>query len=529
MKNIILYLCLACSAAAIGQQYSDIGEIGTMKPGKMIFGDAKEHDVTISYQMPELLKNPQNKFIISVDGGEPYTHSGGIEAFMVEGNTWALRNVPVKTDGYAAGARQFVILTRQGAIEQYSFIYYGKPSDESNMAYNNLFKNRLRIINHKVSTNEFVEGVLTEEKLKEWIADSPEVMEDFKKAEAQANAEQERQAKSAGATKPEAPKKKGLMGALENAANKDAEQKQAAAVNVDLNRIINNYNAWYDQQHPGKIRYYFSSSTSWVPLPKPTKTHSEIMAENAAKKEKLFAGRSATPSSEYASAKDNVPVKKETFAAKMSRIKSDGNKVGVILYLKPVMVPKASPGSSGSSMMMSEAMPSNSVPVEGEYLDESLLALGGDLVAELNAALGTSDIELIDINTIPYRDHKLGRLDDWWASKYKVVFAYTVDPRLRTTHEEIEGKMKFAASINYVNSLVVTEYMGGPGATKQDFLAQILNMGSFVTPTYAQDEDMTDVKEIYEKALGKLEMPVLDKIKAERTDAVAKLVEKRLK
>ncbi|HCM76428.1 MAG TPA: hypothetical protein DIS90_08595, partial [Cytophagales bacterium] len=497
-----------------------------MKPGKMIFGDAKEHDVTISYQMPELFKNPQNKFIISMDGGEPYAHSGGIEAFMVEGNTWALRNVPVKTEGYAAGARQFVILTRQGAIEQYSYIYYGKPSDESNMAYNNLFKNRLRIINHKVSTNEFVEGVLTEEKLKEWITDSPEVMEDFKKAEAQANAEQERQAKSAGATKPEAPKKKGLMGALENAANKDAEQKQAAAVNVDLNRIINNYNAWYDQQHPGKIRYYFSSSTSWVPLSKPAKTQSEIKAENAARKEALFAGRTATPSPDVASAKDNMPVKKETFAAKMDRIKADGNKIGVVLYLKPVMVPKAAAPSS--SMMMSEAMPGNSIPIEGEYMDESLQALGENFAAEINAALGTTDIELIDINKMPYRDSKFGRLDDWWATKYKVVFAYTVDPRLKASHEEIEGKQKFAASLNMVNSLVVTEYIGGPGATKQDFLAQIINMGSFVTPTYAQDEDMADVQEIYEKILEKLGTPMVDKINSERADAVTKLVEKKL-
>lgn len=523
MKNILVVVLALFSAALMAQEFNKELE-GKIVPAKMSFGDGIPKDVFMKYQAPEFIKNPNYKFELSLGTeSEMYNHTGGIEAFMVDGNIWGLRPNPAARP---ANATQFVVLLRQGAIEQYAYIKYDrKPGTEGeNFA---VIGSRIGIITRKVGTTDFVEGIVSDEIIRKWIADSPEVMEDLKAAEAQADAAQERQAKSAGATKPEAPKKKGLMGALENAANKDAEQKQAAAVNVDMNRIINNYNAWYDQQNPGKIKYQFSSSATWMALPKPAKTHSEIMAEKAERKEKLFAGRSATPSPDMASAKDNVPVKKETFAAKMDRIKADGNKIGVVLYLKPVMVPKAAAPSS--SMMMTEAIPSTSIAIEGEYMDESLQSLGEDLTAELNAALGTSDIEWIDINKIPYRDTKFGRLDDWWASKYKVVFAYTVDPRLNASHEEIGGSKKFSTSVNMVTSLIATEFIGGPGSTKQDFLAQVLNMGSFVTPAYTQDDDMNDVQEIYEKILEKLGTPMVDKIKAERADAVTKLVEKKLK
>lgn len=40
---------------------------------------------------------------------------------------------------------------------------------------------------------------------------------------------------------------------------------------------------------------------------------------------------------------------------------------------------------------------------------------------------------------------------------------------------------------------------------------------------------MTDVKDIYEKTIGTLDMPVSQKINSVRTDAMSKLVERKLK
>ena len=118
------------------------------------------------------------------------------------------------------------------------------------------------------------------------------------------------------------------------------------------------------------------------------------------------------------------------------------------------------------------------------------------------------------------------RVDDWWATKYKVVFIYTLDPRLRIVNEE---NTKYTVTFNMIQALIATEYIGGVGSTKQDILTQILNFGSFITPSTEQTEEPKTIKPVYEKALEKTGSPLLNKVKDERADGVKKLVEKRLK
>ena len=118
------------------------------------------------------------------------------------------------------------------------------------------------------------------------------------------------------------------------------------------------------------------------------------------------------------------------------------------------------------------------------------------------------------------------RVDDWWATKYKVVFIYTLDPRLRIVNEE---NTKYTVTFNMIQALIATEYIGGVGSTKQDILTQILNFGSFITPSTEQTEEPKTIKPVYEKALEKMGSPLLNKVKDERADGVKKLVEKRLK
>lgn len=528
----ITFALLVMGTSGVTQDFNS-GLVGKIMPGKIIFGDGIARDVAIKYQMPESFKNPQNKFTLAIGSGEPYTHSGGIEAFQIDNLTWALRTVPVATDGYAPNTTQFVILKRQGAIEEYDYVIYGKPDDKENMLYASTTGSRTKTIFRKTGTNEFVEGVLTDEKLKQWISDSPAALEDLNNAEVQATQEKQRQDSiNAGGQKPKEPKSKGLLGAIEKAANKDTEAKQSAMAQVDIARIINNYNADYEQRTPGKIKYYFSPPPSWQSLPKRTKSQDEIKAENKAKLENLFEGRSAVVSPEMASAKDNQPVKKETFLSKLERIKSDGNKVGAVIYVKPAAMPKPS-ASTGGAMMMNESMGNKSVYVEGEYFDESLATVGKDLVQELNQSLGTSDIELIEIRNIPYREVKLlgqpTRVDDWWATKYKVVFAYTLDPRLQQTVESSGGKEKYSVSINLIASLIVTEYIGNASSTKQDILTQVPNMGSFVSPAHVQEEEMKDIREMYQKAVQKLGKPMSVKMKEERSDGIEKVAKRLLK
>jgi hypothetical protein len=518
MKKIIL-LFLLSSSALMAQEFKP-ELLGKFQPAKVKFGDGKETDVLMKYQTFESFKNPLNKFRISTTTSEAdaYDQTGGIEAFMIDGVIWALRPVP-------GSGNQFVVLKQQGAIETYEYVKYGTPNDKPNQVYV-VVGLRTVPVTRKISTGDMVQGVVPDEKLRGWIADSPEALEDLKQAEVAADASKRKQdsVAAAGGVKPKEAKFKGLMGALEKANNKQEEIKEKATASVDWSRIINNYNAGYESRNSGNIRYHFDSPPVWQNLAKPKKTSDELKAERDLNQQKIFGNRTTTPSPENASAKDNVPVKKETFAAKLNRIKADGNKVGVILYLEPVRVnpPDASGNTTGGGL-------TDYAKVVGEYMDESLNAAAQEFVTELNRELETTDIELIDIQKVPYRDSKFGKLDDWWASKYKVVFAYSLDPRIRASNEEIGGKTKFTASLNMIQSLIVREYIGGPGATKQDIITQVLNMGSFVTPTYAQDDQMTDVKSIYDKTLEKLAIPILSKMREERADGVKKLVEKRLK
>lgn len=533
MKKIILLLVLCSSTLMAQQSYKEPKVEGKIYAAKIIrISKGTTEDVQMRYESDAYFSDPKNKFLI--DGVE--IPSNQIEAFMFDvtfglanenTNTviWARRPDETLKAGISGNTNlTFAKLTGQGAIESYMVVHKNKLGSSST-GYN------------RKLGGEAVSGV-TKEKMMEWISDSPEIMKELQQADslAEANKNKPQEKNPAEAAKGTEEKPKGLLAKLEAQQKKDAAAKAApiaspTATSTDMNLIINNYNAWYEQKNPQKHKYYFVNP----PVRKKTPLedfHERQATQNAylkteknkedAKKQvdALFANRTTTASPENASVKDNVPVKKETFAAKLDRIKADGNKVGVILYLKSVRVNV--PTDNVATTL------SDYVQLDGSYVDESLKGAAVEFVTELNQAFNRTDIELIDINTVPYRNSKFGRLDDWWASKYKVVFAYTLDPRLRTSHEEIGGKTKFASELNMITSLLVTEYIGGPTATKQDFLAQVLNMGSFVTPRYTQDDDMTDVKLIYDKTLEKLGIPLLEKIKTERADAVKKLVEKKL-
>lgn len=539
MKKLILLLVLYSSTLMAQQTYKEVKVEGKIYPAKIIrISTGIIEDVQMRYESDAYFSDPKSKFLIN--GAE--IPSNQIEAFMFD-VTYGLANENTTTAIWARKPDQslnagvsgkpnliFVKMEGQGAIESYKVTRKDKLGSSSRGYTRKLDGEAL---------NVYVSAI-TKEQMTEWVSDSPEILNQLQQADSLAAANKNNPQEIASTeTKPakEAEEKpKGLLAKLEAQQKKDAAAKAApiaspTSTSTDMSLIINNYNAWYEKQNPGKIKYYFIAP----PVRKNTPLedfHEKQAAQNAylkSEKDKadaklkidaLFASRTTTPSPENASAKDNVPVKKETFVAKLDRIKADGNKVGVILYLKPARV-------NVPTDYVSTGL-TDFVQVDGTYLDESLKANATEFVKELNQVFNRTDIELIDINTVPYRNSKFGRLDDWWASKYKVVFAYTLDPRLKTANEEIGGKMKFTASLNMVTSLIVTEYIGGPAATKQDFLAQVLNMGSFVTPTYAQDDEMTNVKLIYDKTLEKLGTPILEKMKTERADAVTKLVEKKL-
>lgn len=496
MNRLIIAFIVLCPYTLTAQEFKK-ELIGKMLPAKMILGDGSvQQDVLMKYQPPEFFKNAMNEFTISTAAQpDPYKHTGGIQAFMIDNIIWALR--PSPTSGTVGN--EFVIMTRQGAIEEYKFITSGRGSESNYAGYTTM-----GTITRKIGGQGVMATQMSDKQLREWLSDSPESVKELRQADSLAAAKKSDSSKV---------KRKGLMAALEKTVNALPGSSVPGIVG-----IIENYNADYEMNNPGKIKYYFQSP--------PRRAYPKGASGGSVKKpEDPFANRNTTVSAEIASAKDNQPVKKETFAAKIQRIKADGNKIGLVVIVKPARVPKQT--GSGASMMGTEHF-----QVEGEYMDESLKAAGQELVQELNQALGITDIELIDIHQIPYREVKVlgttGKSDDWWATKYKVVFSNIIDPQLRTTHESSGREITFNAALSMVNSLTITEYIGAPASKQQDIIAQVLNLGGFLSPVLSQKEDITDVKEIYQKIVEKLDATPLEKMKAERISGVKKLVEKKL-
>lgn len=506
---------------------------GKFLPAKVMFSDGVIYDVLMKYQQPEFFKNTQNKFIISKGSeSEAYEQTGGIEAFTINGEIWAQRSIPAamayrsnaqKNVSKDARALVFVILKQQGVIEQFEYVVNGEQNNKPNQQFV-IVGARTKLVTRNTLKNEFIEGEVSVEKLREWISDSPESVEDLKLAEASAASTKATLNSGTSGTSAAQPAKKGLMGALEKQAAKDNAAKEQAATVVDVGRIINNYNVTYESRNPGKIKYYFAPAMYWTALPAKTKSAEEVKAERQAAIDLAYSSRTTSVSPELASAKDNVPVKKETFSAKLNRIKADGNKVGVLFELLPARSVKAPTNNYTSTTLI------NYVDLEGEYLDPSLRAAGQQLVDELNTAYKTTDFELIDLSKIPYKDVKVmgqqARLDDWWSTKYKVVFKYTIDPRLEGENKEVSGKTQFVSSINYLQMLIVTEYNGHSASNKQDILVQITNFGGYRSPYYTQDEQIKVAKEMYEKVISKVEGSVLDQLKAKRTAEMGKLVKR---
>ena len=457
------------------QSYFNVSNFNKELPGVIVTKTGEVSSLTIICEHPDFLKRPTSP--LKTPEGE--IDKSTLEAFSVDGRVWVYRQTPIGS--------YWVILKCQGAVEVYDYVNSDSEGKISNIITiaSAITKGKTRLLQ-----SELMLGY--KKKMGELVQDNAALMS-----------------------------KLGTngYGALQY-----------------LN-VVNEYNEWFEKTNPGTTKYLPAELGLMVPgggggagsQPKTLAGVKEQMQQNKeaqtakteAKLNDLFAGRTASVSPELKSAKDNTLVKKETFGAKIKRIKSDGNKVGVLINVLPARTVKQETGTVQLTAQLN---------VDGGYLDESLRQAGQQLVDELNQAYKTTDFELIDLNKIPYRDVKVlatqTRVDDWWATKYKVVFAYTIDPRLEPANAEINGKIKFTATLNLLQSLMVTEYIGGPTSTKQDILAQILNLGGFRTLPFAQDDEIKDPQQLYEKTLTKLDVSLLDKIKSERADGLAKVVKR---
>ncbi|MCF6360693.1 MAG: hypothetical protein L3J29_08015 [Cyclobacteriaceae bacterium] len=203
------------------------------------------------------------------------------------------------------------------------------------------------------------------------------------------------------------------------------------------------YNKWYDEQNPGAITYYPMEATYKVPVAQHVQSAAEVAMFAAydtayyAPKQIKFEGRPTTAVASIASEKPEVRVKKESFIDRLNRIKADGNKVGVLVRCKNLVV---NPKDFGEGI--------KKVRVAGTYGPlEGIDVLAETTAKQLNSGFGVDVFEPIDYSLIPVKEGKYNKMDDWWSTKYKIIVFYDLTPwynAFYVTNEE-SGKREFKA------------------------------------------------------------------------------------
>lgn len=194
------------------------------------------------------------------------------------------------------------------------------------------------------------------------------------------------------------------------------------------------YNKWYDENNPGAITYYPTVAT--FVAPKTTNSYqTEVLnaAEEAHRAPRIdvFAGRPATASAAVASAKPEVAVKKQSFKDRLARIKADGNKVGVLVTSQNLVI---NPGTGTSEGITKAQVMGTYGPLEG--IDK----IAKTTADELNAGFGTDVFEAVDYSQIPVKEGKYGKIDDWWSTKYKVIFIYELEPSYSAIYKVVNSE-----------------------------------------------------------------------------------------
>lgn len=234
-----------------------------------------------------------------------------------------------------------------------------------------------------------------------------------------------------------------------------------------------------------------------------------------------FAGRPTSAGADVASDKDNIPAKKETFAAKLDRYKADGFKVAVVLYSGEITTKAAAPSSTTSAVTqitLKEALPS---------IKSDLMPLAEGFTATMNETFGTDVFEIVDMSTIPYKEAKWGKVDDWGSTKYKMVVTYSVNP----VYDYTLSGGKYSAALTVNLNVIATEFVNEKKGVKMKYPIRAGNLGFFKSAEYETENDpgfktVSELQTVVNPPMGADLLAELQKTQDEKMD---KFIEKRKK
>jgi hypothetical protein len=301
---------------------------------------------------------------------------------------------------------------------------------------------------------------------------------------------------------------------------------------IDIYEAFTRYNIWYEDNHPGEVEYIFgkdygvsgrysSGGTTNTEASAAEKAMvASIAKANLAPRVDPFEGRSTDVDPSIASAKPEVTVKKESFTARVQRIKADGNKVGILVRSSNLLI---NPKPLGDGL--------NPAMVKGSYGPLTGLGVLARATADrLNESFGTDVFEVVDYQKIPYKDGKYGKYDDWWSTKYKIVILYDLTPfynafyRTNTSNGELEY-----VAYERVNSELI---LMAAEEEKPDKLRYVIgsprSMGSFISEDYIgpKETDFDIIQELKAAINPPSDDEIIKLLIENQKEPLAKLIKK---
>lgn len=230
-----------------------------------------------------------------------------------------------------------------------------------------------------------------------------------------------------------------------------------------------------------------------------------------------FKDRPTSPGPDVESFKENVADKKESFSDKLARFKNEGFKVAVVLYsgsIKTKPVPMSSTSTVTVQKTLEGSLPSMRSDFEG---------MAEEFTAEMNKAFDTDVFELVDMSKIPYREARVGKVDDWEVTKYRLVMTYTVQPEYDYNYSMNKYNGDFVVNANVVG----TEYVNEKKGVKMRYPLRAGNLGYF-KKAYASDEqlDITTVEELNALVAPPSASELVADLEKQQEENLPKIIEK---
>jgi len=229
-----------------------------------------------------------------------------------------------------------------------------------------------------------------------------------------------------------------------------------------------------------------------------------------------FEGRPTTPGSDVESFKENLPVKKETFVAKLDRFKKEGFKVAVVLSSSEYTT-KLQPPSSTTSMTTQLTLKGTLPSIEAGNLLESF-------TAKMNETFGTDIFEAVDKTKIPYKESKWGKVDDWEVTKYRMVATLLISP----VYDYNITSSKYSGELQVSLSAPIVEYVNEKKGIKMKYPVRGGSLGFYKSAKYESDNNpnIENIEELQALVNPPSGDELVSKIKEEYEANIEKYIEK---